>query len=96
VERVLGLWDDRAIGPLRRVDRFEREQGAQVGIDLEVRDGRGRELPRRCDARLALGTLGLVLRATALDERSPPAAKAIARKTAVPTRSPRSRRFVRR
>jgi hypothetical protein len=56
-----------------RVHRPQPEQHAQLGIDLEVRDGGGGELPRRRDLRLVLRSVALLEREdrqTGRDERS--------------------------
>jgi hypothetical protein len=61
VQGLLGLAQHGAVVPARRLRRLDRQQDAQLGVDVEVRLRRGGELPGLLEP-------GLVARMAAQDE----------------------------
>ena len=55
MEGLFRFAKDRFVNGARLVDRLERQEDAPLGIDVEVRDRRGRELARHRGALLRLG-----------------------------------------
>ena len=62
MEGLFRLGKDRFVDGARLVDRLERQEDAPLGVDVEVRDRRGRELARHRGALLRLGPSTLARR----------------------------------